>query len=230
VSRPRGQGPSRVGSFFVGLGFLTILTVTFLTGLFVGRQWPRLLPSIGAAGVAAEAPGRGVAEAPARGEPARRRAGERAARETAPLTFYQELTAPLEPGGGPRRRPLRASPPAPGATTGPLPAPSESASATDARREPAVEPAAPAPSAAPAAEGAGRYTVQVAAFKVREPAAALSARLAAAGWEAYLSEAAGSEGARYRVRVGAFATREAAHAAAERLAAAERVSPYVTLR
>ena len=210
----RRPGPSRVGSFFVGLGFLTILTVTFLTGLFVGRQWPRLLPSIGAAGVAAEAPERG-AEGAGRATEPRRRPGPAAARGTAPLTFYQELTAPLDHR------------PAPATST---PSGTKAGTSAAERAVPAVSPAAPASptSASPAAPR--RYTVQVAAFKVREPAAALSARLAAAGWEAYLSEAAGSVGARYRVRVGAFDTREAAHAGAERLAAAERLSPYVTLR
>ncbi len=36
MSRSPRDAPSRVGSFFVGLGFLTILTVTFLAGVFAG--------------------------------------------------------------------------------------------------------------------------------------------------------------------------------------------------
>lgn len=210
MSRGRGAAPSRVGSFFVGLGFCTVLAVTFLVGLFAGRQWPRLLPWVGAAGVAAEAPGR---RGPERAAPART--------PEPPLTFYQELTAPLEPRApgrpgqtqrpaapGPEARPARASGPAAG------PPPSQTGVVA----------------ASPDAGSATRYTVQVAAFKARAPAAALSARLAAAGWDAYLSEAGGADGARYRVRVGAFSSREAAHEAAQRLAAAERLRPYVTLR
>ena len=79
-------------------------------------------------------------------------------------------------------------------------------------------------------EGQGSFTVQVGAFRVRTPAEALRAKLAAAGYEAYLVETESENGARYRVRIGAFATRQAAVEAAARLAAERPLSTYVTTR
>src|SRR5881628_2819308 len=83
---------------------------------------------------------------------------------------------------------------------------------------------------APAPARDGGFTVQVGAYKTREPAEALRARLATAGQDAYIVDADGPRGARFRVRVGAFATREAARAAAARLAADRSVPTFVTTR
>ena len=130
--------------------------------------------------------------------------GDRSARAPEPgptLTFYQELTAPLT-------SPPPAKPPKP------------------AR----VERAEPSPPSGVRADTDGRFTVQVGAYKAREPAEALRARLAAAGQDAYIVDADGSRGARFRVRVGAFATREAAREAAARLAAERAISTFVTTR
>ena len=84
-----------------------------------------------------------------------------------------------------------------------------------------------APLTAPPAPG--RFTVQVGAYKAREPAEALRARLAAAGHDAYVAEIDGAA-VRFRVRVGAYATREAAQEVAARLAAGRAFSTYVTAR
>ena len=130
--------------------------------------------------------------------------GDRSARALEPgptLTFYQELTAPLT-------SPPPAKPPKP------------------AR----VEKTEPPRAEAARADADGGFTVQVGAYKAREPAEALRARLAAAGLDAYIAEAAGSGVARFRVRVGAFVTREAAREAAARLAAERSVSTFVTAR
>ncbi len=116
------------------------------------------------------------------------------------LTFYQELTAPLT-----------APPPA-----RPRPAPATGLPA--ATRPAEVE--------VPLA----RYAVQVAAFRAREPAEALRARLAAAGHDAYVTEVEGSAGARFRVRIGAYTSREQAQEVAERLQAAQGLTAYVTVR
>ena len=67
------------------------------------------------------------------------------------------------------------------------------------------------------------------AYKAREPAEALRARLAAAGHDAYVAEIDGAA-VRFRVRVGAYATREAAQEVAARLAAGRAFSTYVTVR
>jgi cell division protein FtsN len=123
------------------------------------------------------------------------------------LTFYQELTAPLTPAPpATRPKPRSASP---------------------------VAPASPA-TAGRDLRGGGddaRFTVQVGAYRTREAAEALQARLAASGQEAYITESQAPEGGiRFRVRVGSFASQEAALAAAAKLAAERRVSTYVTTR
>ncbi len=76
----------------------------------------------------------------------------------------------------------------------------------------------------------GGFTVQVGAYKAREPAEALRARLATAGHDAYVVETDGSGGVRFRVRVGAYDTREAAQEAAVRIAADRTLSTFVTAR
>ena len=72
--------------------------------------------------------------------------------------------------------------------------------------------------------------MQVGAYKAREPAEALRARLAATGHDAYIADGQGRSGTRFRVRVGAFATREAAQEFAARIAAERLVSTFVTTR
>jgi cell division protein FtsN len=69
--------------------------------------------------------------------------------------------------------------------------------------------------AAPAATG--RFTIQVGAYRVRPPADALRATLAAAGHDARVVETDVPNGVRFRVQIGDFASRDAARAAAARL-------------
>ncbi|OLC15641.1 MAG: hypothetical protein AUH29_07220 [Candidatus Rokubacteria bacterium 13_1_40CM_69_27] len=193
---------NRAGSFLVILGLVTVLGVAFGAGVFVGRHWPRLLPSLGSGAVA-----RAEREAAARREA---RLGERSrASEPAPvLTFYQELTAPLT------------APP-------PVPRPKKAeAPKLEAPPPPSGEP--PPPEPGPAADR--RFTIQVGAFKTRAQAEAMRALLADAGHEAYVAELEGVSGARYRVRVGAFASREEAREMAERLSTERQFPSYVTIR
>ena len=87
------------------------------------------------------------------------------------------------------------------------------------------------PAASPPASTPGSFTIQVGAYKAREPAEALRARLAAAGHAAYVAEIDSSGSVRYRVRIGSFATREAAQQAADKIVAGERkLSAFVTAR
>jgi cell division protein FtsN len=150
-------------------------------------------------------PSAAVAKAP------RERVRERETRapETPPrLTFYEELTAPLT-------APPAARPAKPRAET----ARAEATKPEPPKADKAEALAPPAP---------GRFTVQVGAYKAREPAEALRARLAAAGHDAYVAEM--DVAVRFRVRVGAYATREAAREAAVRIAAGRAFSTYVTAR
>jgi len=208
----RGRhAPSRLASMLFVVGCLGVLGATFGLGVMAGRFWPRpqSTPSVTAEKDAAPA-----------------RPGERTARiadktkspaETGPaLTFYQDLTAPLTAPPPPPRpvRPGRAEK-------------SDKPAAVEAAPKP--ERSAPPDAAAPATPGA--FTIQVGAYKAREPADALRARLAAAGHDAYVAEIDASGSVRYRVRVGSFATREAAQLAADRIVASERkLSAFVTAR
>lgn len=191
-----------VSTFFVLVGALTVLGVTFLLGAMVGRFWPNL-PSFRPVS---------VAKAP------RERVREREPRAPEPppmLTFYRELTAPLT--APPAARPAKPRPDAPKA---------------EAPKEPAHEASRPEPPGAPRPEAPGnlaaRFTVQVGAYKTREPAEALRARVAAAGHDAHVVETDGP--VRFRVRVGAYATRDAAQAAAARIGADRAFSTFVTAR
>jgi cell division protein FtsN len=107
--------------------------------------------------------------------------------------------------------------------TAPLTAPPPTKAAKPGR---AALPEASLPAPSP-----GAFTIQVGAYKSREPAEALRARLAAVGHDAYVAEIDASGSVRYRVRVGSFATREAAQLAADKIVAGERkLSAFVTAR
>jgi cell division protein FtsN len=208
----RGRAaPSRLASSLFVVGCLGVLGATFLAGVAAGRFWPRAqaAPSVVADKESAAArPGEKTT-----------RAGDRSARAADPapaLTFYQDLTAPLTAPPPPKAaKPGRVEKSDKPATPEPAPKP-----------EPPARPDAPAPAASP-----GAFTIQVGAYKAREPAEALRARLAAAGHDAYVAEIDGGGAVRYRVRIGSFATREAAQQAADRIVAGERkLSAFVTAR
>ncbi|MGH7303336.1 MAG: SPOR domain-containing protein [Candidatus Rokuibacteriota bacterium] len=209
MTRRGRHAPSRVASALFVVGCLGVLGGTFTAGVMAGRFWPRT-PA---------APSQTAARdgAPARG-------ADRTARPKEPtptLTFYQDLTAPLT-----APPPAKAAKPGRGekAERSERPERPEKPEAVPKPERPAPEMSLPAPSQA-------AFTIQVGAYKAREPAEALRARLAAAGHDAYVAEIDASGSVRYRVRVGAFATREAAQLAADKIVAAERkVSAYVTAR
>ncbi len=204
---------SRLGTFFLLLGCSTVLAGAFTAGIFSGRHWPALWPSVGAVrGSAKGAPGQ-----PPVGRAAADTPGARPLTSPPVLTFYQELTAPLtatapppklRPGERPSRRDDAAVE---------VPAPADDGDKAAVAR----------PAASP---GARRFTVQAGAFRTREQAEALKNRLAAAGHAAYITEAGAGPGARYRVRAGAFSSRDAADRAAERVTAALNLPTYVTVR
>ena len=200
--RARRDG-NRTATVLFLVGCLAVLGGTFMLGVVAGRFWPR--PPSSQVPTAAK----GSREL----SPAR--AGDRGARppEPAPaLTFYSELTAPLTapPPAKPAKPPrversakLDAAPKNEGtaATEIPRPAPNQAA-----------------------------FTVQVGAYKAKEPAEALRARLAAGGHDAYVVQIDAPGSVRFRVRVGSFATREAAQQVADRIGSERSLSAYVTSR
>ena len=220
MARGRQRG-SRFGTFLVLAGIGGVLTVTFVAGVWTGRHWPLLTT-------------------PATPPPAvdtlsgKRMADERKAAPSAlpALTFYQELKAPLT-----------APPPAPKPTKGARPpdraiaAPSSgtatpSGPAAAPRSEPAALPEASRGDATTAAADKNtRFTLQVGAYNVRQPADTLRAMLAASGHDARVVEAdTRGGGVRYRVQVGVFDSREAAQEAKARLATERALSSFVTPR
>ncbi len=204
MSRRKKGNP--LGAFFFLLGCLTVLGGTFALGVFTGRSWDRLPFVRKATADAASAPGpapAGLAKPRGRGDKA-----EPALDPSQTLTFYQELTAPLGVIPPPPARPRREEPPVVKREEGPK-------QEEPPRREEAAR---------------GGFTVQVAAYRDREPAETLRTTLAAAGHEAYVVEAQAEGGVRYRVRVGAFASRETAQDTVARLAREGRAAAYVTLR
>lgn len=210
-ARRRSGKSSRGGGMLAVLGCLVVLGGTFTLGVVVGRHWDRV-PWLGRVVTPAKAATEPEREGAARRPPEGRR-GERMAQAVEPmppLTFYQELT-----------KPLAAPPPAPKPVKT-----IRTETESPAAEKPAVAVKPPETPEEPA--GAGRYTVQVGAYKARPPAEALRASLAAAGEDVYVTDPDAS--GTYRVRVGTFATRDAARAAATRIAGERQLQTYVTTR
>ncbi|MEK7387805.1 MAG: SPOR domain-containing protein [candidate division NC10 bacterium] len=206
MAAKRKGGGGGAGAFLLVVGCLAVLGSTFTLGVMAGRHWPSF-PFAKKESVAKAAPDRA------------RDRWARAPEPTPTLTFYQELTAPLA-----------APPPA----KPPKPARAEKAepSKPDAPKPDAAKPDAPQPEAArpEPVKPEPQFTVQVGAYKAREPAETLRARLAVQGHDAYVVAADEPGGVRFRVRVGAFATREAAQAVAVRIAGDRTLSTFVTAR
>lgn len=119
------------------------------------------------------------------------------------LTFYQDLPAPLS------SPPPPLSKPAPGAP----------------------EPRSPAPDPRPPTPDPRGWTVQVGAYRAREPAEEFRRSLSAAGYDAYVTAVSTDDGTvRYRVRVGSFSSRSEAERTASRLKAERSLNPFVTTR
>ncbi|HSE92437.1 MAG TPA: SPOR domain-containing protein [Methylomirabilota bacterium] len=210
-ARRAARQESRAASFFLLLGCLTVLGGAFTGGVFAGRQWPGLLPSIGNPREAAlRASGKPPSGRPAPAGPAGPTA--RPAEPPPVLTFYQELTAPLTaPPPAPKPKPVERAPRAESLRID---------SATVAGESAKVE----------RASAERRFSVQVGAFRTREQADAIRTKLVSAGHDAYITEGERSTGTRYRVRAGSFTSREEALRAAERIGAAVKLATYVTIR
>jgi cell division protein FtsN len=220
MRRPVKRSSGAAG-LFVLLGILTILAVTFAAGTYAGRIWatrPRVVAAV----------------SPAEREPVRRAAETRASRLADPaprLTFYQELTAPLT-APPPPPKPAKTSPPplvTHGAVAIPEPVVGRGGATTASNTPPSAHGGLAAPAtaelAAPATANTAsttsstpsRFTIQVAAYRLRPPAEALRATLVAAGHDARVVENEAANGVRFRVQIGDFSSRDAARDAAARL-------------
>src|SRR5262249_13202862 len=167
----------RRGGLFVLIGILSILGVTFVAGVYAGRismaRSTVKLARVTEADTARRTPSRGakLPEAP-----------------SPQLTFYRELTAPLT---------APPPPPKPAKAVPPLLSPPAAATARPGERADMI-----AATTTPQTAGstASRFTVQVAAYRVRPQAEALRESLASAGHDARVVEV-DAHGPVYRVQV-----------------------------
>lgn len=139
-----------------------------------------------------------------------------------------KVDAPREPTAAPAAAAPAApavAPPATPAASRP-PAPKASAPAAKADPKPEPKPEAVAPSAKPAsapksaAEGSGRFVVQVGAFAEATAIREARAKVEKLGLATYTQVVETTNGTRTRVRVGPFATRDEADTVAAKLKAA----------
>jgi cell division protein FtsN len=214
VARGRSRRGGRIATALFLVGCLGVLGLSFALGVVTGRSWPRSSTPITVVARGAREPARPSEPAPA-------------------LTFYQELTAPLSSPPPPAKsKPPRVEPPRLEPPRAETPRVEKSDKPAAAAKADAVAAAVPATPPAPAKPVPGQttFTVQVAAYKTREPADALRAKLAATGYEAYVVQVDTPGSARYRVRVGSFGTRESAQQIAERIVGERSLPAFVTSR
>jgi cell division septation protein DedD len=237
----------------LGAVFCLIVSLVFAAGVVVGREMAK---GKGAARAEAGREHRSPEPDGLRGPDAPVKTAAAKAEEK--VTFYRTLTAPTQdlpqvgkptieerlipkddpaPAGAvdaapESPRPAPETPPAPAkppkvvdAPPAPRPARPAKTSASPARSVP-TQVAAAAPTSDPDA-----WTVQVSAFRSRTLAEELRSRLAARGFEAYISPSMSEDGRpRYRVRVGSYAARSDAERAAADLRGERGLNPLVTPR
>ncbi len=220
--RPRGHpGRGQLAAVLV-LICLVLLSVTFLLGLLAGRQWARSHQSV------AEVD-KNRHPVLASGDGLKEREVGRPPQIQEKLTFYHTLTAPL--GSAPSRPAAKVR--------------RARAGAAAAENEEGVSKGEGPADGLRGDRGAqGRWvesgavpvpglpwTVQVAAYRSRNPAAALQRSLAASGYGAYITTVTGQDGTvRYRVRVGSYPSRSEAEKVSERLRAEGALTPLVVPR
>jgi translation initiation factor IF-2 len=149
-------------------------------------------------------------------------------------TFTKRLESPnppaekLAPAEAPIPRPekIAEAPPAPEPPAAP-PSAAKPAASTAAATPPAAPPAKAAVPAAPTEPSGPGVAVQVSAFRVRQEADALAARLIGKGYTAYVVPPAPGAPALFRVRVGKFKEQREANQVAAKLKKEEQFDPWI---
>jgi len=201
--RPRAHLPRRQLAVLV-LMCVVMGSLTFLSGLLVGRHWARTHPQESEAG-------KDRRPALARGGGLKDRELGRPPQIQEKLTFYHTLTAPL-----PSTPPRPASKP-----------PDARTRITGAENEQGGAVKSEAPLDGVPTRGQP-WTVQVAAYRSRDQAVALQRSLADAGYDTYVTSVTGQDGTvRYRVRVGSYPSRGEADKVSERLRAERALAPLI---
>jgi cell division septation protein DedD len=232
--RSASRGRSRTGTpWLQWIALLSAATVimglTFALGILVGRQWGR--PA--SAALADSAPRKTV--------PPGKRGGLVGSDVEAPsvdqkLTFYQTLTAPLGRGSADASPRRDEKPKTPAATeagrsdAAPHPYPYATRGETTVERPAHADlPSATDKTVQAAAEAAGPWAVQAAAFKTQAQADALQKQLKNSGFDAYVAPAAAADGqTNYRVRIGTFKSKAEAQRVADRVRGERSLAAFIT--
>jgi cell division septation protein DedD len=205
------SGKQLVALFMMGT---TVLVMTFLCGVWVGRGVPndRAAGGDGSEGMASAPPPAATPSQPVASS------GPPAAEPPAPaaepddeLSYAKRLqadSAPAEKLKPPAGTP--AAPPKPAASTPPQPKP---------------EPAAPQSTGRP-----GNWIVQVVSLQDRSAATAIAKRLTGKGYPAFVLDPASGGPRIYRVQVGGFTDKNDAEQASRRLERDEQFKPFVRAR
>lgn len=206
---------------FLFMSATTLLVITFLCGVWVGRGVPneRAASSDNGDAVAATATAPPPAATPSQPVAA---GGPPAAEPPAPapepddeLSYAKRLQADNAPAEKLKPAPAAAS----AAPKASAPEPRASAKA-----------AAPAPAPAPSGAQSGAWIVQVVSLQDRGAAATIAKRLSAKGYPAFVVDPAASGPRIYRVQVGGYADKNDAEQAARRLEKDEQFKPFVRAR
>jgi DedD protein len=230
MARQRVKGRTGAAPWLlVGGGVIVVLVLTFALGIAVGRKWS---PHREHDQTAAE-PGRKQAAPVARRSGLTDPAPERPPQEK--LTFYQTLTAPMNPVQAPAQVSVPAKPelararPAAERVSSDRPMAATPTSLTKPDKSAGT---AERPSGARAGEArTGDWAVQVGVFKDRVQAESVRRPLAASGFDAYLTAVPTADGqTHYKVRMGSFKTREEAGQMAERVRQERSLTAFVTPR
>lgn len=203
---------------FLFMAATTVLVMTFLCGVWVGRGVPSERV---AAGDNPETMASTTPPPDATPSPAAAAGGPPAAEPPAPavepddeLSYAKRLQADSAPAE-------KLKPVAP-----PQAAPRPAAPAT----QPSAPAQQPSPAAPQSAGRAGGWIVQVVSLQDRAAAAAIAKRLAAKGYPAFVLDPASGGPRIYRVQVGGYADKNDAEQASRRLEKDEQFKPFVRSR
>ena len=211
------SGKQLVALFMMGT---TVLVMTFLCGVWVGRGVPNdRVSGDGSEGMASAPPPAATPSQPVASS------GPPAAEPPAPaaepddeLSYAKRLQADSAPAE-------KLKPPAGTPAAAPKPAASTPDPAASTPPQPKPEPAAPQGTGRP-----GNWIVQVVSLQDRSAAAAIAKRLTGKGYPAFVLDPASGGPRIYRVQVGGFTDKNDAEQASRRLERDEQFKPFVRAR
>ena len=226
------SGKQLVALFMVAT---TVLVMTFLLGVWVGRGVPGDRGSDATETMAsgAPAPASAPSQPPASGGPPAAEPPAPAAEPNDDLSYAKRLQADSAPA---EKLKTQTSAPRGGAAAAQQPATQGTAPAAQPPAPKAAPPSTPAntppakPAAAQSTGRAGAWIVQVVSLQDRASAAAIAKRLTSKGYPAFVLDPASGGPRIYRVQVGGYTDKNDAEQASRRLERDEQFKPFVRAR